>query len=162
MCRIFFFVILEEYTEWNILEHFYYEKTNDWYASVILIAGSLIAVEFLINNFLLITLTFIGTVTFLLLAARRPEIIHVEIRTSGIRAGNLLYSYDSLDGYAIAEHDHETRLLLESNRHIVPLIVIPVPDDMDLEELREELGKYLPEKEIRESLAHLLLERFGF
>ena len=39
--------------EWDALEHSYTEKTNDWYASAILIAGSLIAVEFLMNNFLL-------------------------------------------------------------------------------------------------------------
>lgn len=148
--------------EWATLEHFYSEKTNDWYASVILIAGSLVAVEFLSNNFLLITLTVVATVTFILLAARRPEMMHVAITKTGIRAGNLLYSYHSLDAYAIAEYHHETRLLLESNRHIMPLIVIPIPDDVDLDELREALNLYLPEKELHESFAHLLLERFGF
>ena len=148
--------------EWETLEHFYSEKTNDWYASVILIAGSLVAVEFLINNFLLITLTVIATATFILLAARRPEMMHVEITKNGVRAGNLLYSYHSLDAYAIAEYHHETRLLLESNRHIIPLIVVPIADGVDLEALREAMNEYLPEKELSESFAHLLLERFGF
>jgi hypothetical protein len=44
----------------------------------------------------------------------------------------------------------------------MPLIVIPIPDDIDLELLREEMHKHLPEKELYESIAHLLLERFGF
>ena len=148
--------------EWETLEHFYTEKTNDWYASVILIAGSLIAIEFLNNNFLLITLTVIGTVTFILLAARRPLMMHVQITPTGIRAGNIRYSYQSLDAYAIVEHDHERRLLLESNRHIMPLIVVPISDDTDIEKLREVMNTYLPEKELYESFAHLLLERFGF
>ncbi len=148
--------------EWETLEHSYHEKTNDWYASVILIAGSLIVVEFLINNFLMITLTFIGTITFILLAARRPDMMHVQLRETGVYAYDHLYTYHSLDAYAIAEYHHETRLLLESNRHIMPLIVVPIPDDVDPEQVRILLNKYLPEKELHESFAHLILERFGF
>lgn len=148
--------------EWDTLEHIYEENSNDWYASVILISGSLIAVEFLMNNFLMITLTIIATITFILLAARVPDMMHVEIRKTGVRAGNILYSYSSLDGYAIAEYHHENRLLLESNRHVMPLIVIPIPHDVDLETVRETMNEYLPELELRESFAHLLLERLGF
>ncbi len=47
--------------QWETPEHRFKEKTNDWYASVILIAGALVAIEFLVNNFLLITLTMVGT-----------------------------------------------------------------------------------------------------
>lgn len=148
--------------EWDTLEHIYEENSNDWFASVILIAGSLIAVAFLMNNFLMITLIVIGTITFILLAARKPDMMHVEIRKTGVRAGNVLYSYSSLDGYAIAEYHHENRLLLESNRHIMPLIVIPIPHDVDLEEVREAMDEYLPERELHESMGHLLLERLGF
>lgn len=148
--------------EWDTLEHSYTEKTNDWYASVILIAGSLIAVEFLMNNWILITLTFIGTVTFLLLAARRPEMMHVTITRKGIRAGNTLYPYSTLDGFAIAEYEHEERLLLESNRHIIPLHVVPIAHEIDPDDLREALSQYLPEKDLEESLPHLLFERLGF
>ena len=148
--------------QWETLEHFYTEKTNDWYASVILISGALVAVEFLSNNFLLITLTIIGTITFILLAARRPEIMHVEISQRGVRAGNILYAFHTLDAYAIAEYNHETRLLLESNRRIMPLIVVPIADNVDIEELREVMNKHLPEKELHESFPHLLLEKFGF
>jgi len=148
--------------EWEILEHSHSEKTNDWYASVILIAGALVALEFLFNNFLLITLTIIGTFAFLLLAVRRPELIHVEIRTSGIRAGNTLYPYVSLDGFAIAEYPGERNLLLESNRHLMPLIVIPVPNKVHSDELRDLLAQYLPEKELHESLPHILFKRLGF
>lgn len=148
--------------EWETLEHRYTEKTNDWFASVILITGSLVAVEFLFNNFLLITLTFVGTFAFLLLAVRRPELMHVEVRSSGVRMGNILYPYVSLDGFAVAEYAEEKKLLLESNRHLMPLIVIPIPDTIHQDELRDLLAQYLPEKELHESLPHLLFERLGF
>ncbi|MDO8520543.1 MAG: hypothetical protein Q7S52_00315 [bacterium] len=148
--------------QWETLEHQYKEKTNDWYASVIIIAGALIAIEFFLNNFLLITLTVVGTIAFLLLAVRRPELMHVEVGGRGVRAGNILYPYSSLDGFAIAEYPHERRLLLESNRHFLPLIVIPIPDEVATDDIHDTLVQYLPEKELHESFPHLLFERLGF
>ena len=148
--------------EWETLEHRYTEKTNDWFASVILIAGSLIAVEFLFNNFLLIMLIAIGTFTFLLLSVRRPEMVHVEVRSSGIRVGNKLHPYVSLDGFSIVQYAEERKLLLESNRHLMPLIIVPIRSDVDHDELHDLLSQYLPEKELHESLPHLLFERLGF
>ena len=148
--------------QWSTLEHSYTEKNNDWYASVILITGALIAVEFLMNNFLLITLTFIATVTFILMAARKPNIIQVEVRRNGIRLGDTLYPYQSLDGFAIIDYTPERRLLLESNRAILPLIVIHISDDIDSEELHVELKQHLPEKNLHETLPQLFMERIGF
>lgn len=148
--------------EWDTLEHSYTEKTNDWYASVIIISGSLIAVELLMNNWILIALIMVGTISFLLLAARRPNIMHVTITNKGVRAGNTLYPYSTLDGFAIAEYAHEERLLLESNRHIMPLHVIPIAGDINSDDVREALSHYLPEKDLQESLPHLIFERLGF
>lgn len=148
--------------EWEALEHSFTEKNNDWYASAILIAGSLIAVEFLLNNFLLITLTIIATVAFLLMAAKRPSMVRVEIRKNGIRVGGTLYPYQMLDGFAIIDYTPERRLLLESTRIFMPLIVIHIADGVDAENLHAELAHYLPEKELHESIPQLLMERLGF
>lgn len=148
--------------EWEALEHSYSEKTNDWYASAILISGSLIAVEFLLNNFLLITLTVIATIAFLLMAAKKPDIVRVQIRKNGIRVGEILYPYQMLEGFSVIEYTPERRLLLQSTRTFMPLIVIHVADEVDVEELHDELAHYLPEKELHESVPQLLMERFGF
>lgn len=148
--------------EWDTLEHAEIEHTNDWYASVIIIAGALIAVAFLYKNFLLIALIFIGTFALLLVAARKPQMMHVEIRKTGIREGSILHPYQSLDGFSIAEYHNGHRLLLESNRRLMPLIVIPIANVVDPEKLHEVLAQYLPEKELRESVPHQLMERLGF
>lgn len=148
--------------EWEALEHSYSEKTNDWYASAILISGSLIAVEFLLNNFLLITLTVIATVAFLLMAAKKPDIVRVQIRKNGVRVGEILYPYQMLEGFSVIEYTPERRLLLQSTRTFMPLIVIHVADDIDVEELHHELAHYLPERELHESVPQLLMERLGF
>jgi hypothetical protein len=148
--------------EWEALEHSYTEKTNDWYASAILIAGSLVAVEFLLNNFLLITLTIIGTIAFILMAARRPDTIRVEIRKNGVRVGDTLYPYRSLDGFSIIDYTPEHRLLLRSTRAFMPLVVVHIADDVDTDMLHELMATYLPERELHESIPQLLMERLGF
>lgn len=148
--------------EWDTLEHSYTKKTNDWYASVIIIMSAVIAVEFLVGNFVLIILTLVATATFLLLVARQPNMMHVEITKKGIRAGNMLYPFGDLDGFAIAEYEHEKRLLLESNRQIVPLYVVPLPDEVNADNLREVLAAYIPEKDLKEPIPYLLFERLGF
>lgn len=148
--------------EWEALEHSYSEKSNDWYASAILISGSLIAVEFLLNNFLLITLTIIATISFLLMAAKKPEMVRVKIHKNGVRVGETLFPYQMLDGFAIIEYTPERRLLLESTRTFMPLIVVHIADDVDIEELHHELAHYLPERELHESIPQMLMERLGF
>ena len=97
-----------------------------------------------------------------LTASRRPEMIVVEIRKNGVRAGDTLFPYRDLDAFGIVSYTPEHRLLLESSRKLMPLIVVHIADDVDIDELREELEQYLPEKELHESLPHLLLERLGF
>lgn len=148
--------------EWDTLEHAEVEHTNDWKASVVLIAGALIAIGFLFGNFLLVVLIFIATVALLLMAARKPAMIHVEIKKSGVREGTLYYPFRTLDGFSIVEHGDAHRLLLESNHRLMPLIVIPIADTVDPEELHEFLERFIPEKELHESLPHLLMERLGF
>ncbi len=148
--------------QWETPEHIYFEKTNDWYASVIIIAGALLVVAFMARSYLVMALIFIGALTFILAAARRPDIVTVEIRKSGVRFGNSLYPYNSLEGFAIIDYMHDNRLILDSNRKLMPHIVIHLPDDLDIEELREELAQYLPEKELHESFVQVLMEKIGF
>jgi hypothetical protein len=148
--------------EWEAFEHSYSEKNNDWYASAILIAGALVAVEFALNNFLAITLTVIATITFLLMAARKPALVKIQIRRNGVRVGDTLYPYRSLEGFAITDYAPERKLLLQSIKSFMPLIIIHIAEDVDTEDLHSELDHYIPERELHESLPQILMERLGF
>jgi len=88
--------------------------------------------------------------------------VHVELRKNGVLVENTLYPYQSLDGFAIIDYTPERRLLLESTRRLMPLIVIHIADNVDTEDLHEAMAQYVPEKDLHESVPHLLLERFGF
>lgn len=148
--------------QWDVLEHTYTEKSNDWYASVFIIAGALVALMFYLKNYLSVALVIIGTFTFLLLAVRKPEIITVKLTKSGITAGDTTYPYSTLDAFSVYEHENVHKIILESKSFFAPLHVIPIAEGVDLEEVREFLLDYLPEKEMHEPLAHILMERLEF
>lgn len=148
--------------EWETLEHTYTEKTNDWYAAVIMIAGGLIAAGFYINNIMMVVLVVVGTAAFLLQASRQPKVTTIQIGRSGIRAGGTFYPFNTLDAFCIVEHPRENKILLESTKTFMPLVVIPVHPDVDLGELHDILTEYLPEKEMQEPISHVLFERLGF
>lgn len=150
------------YMEWDVPEHLYFEKTNDWYASVIIVAGALIALEFMFNQWLLIALTIVATAAIILVVSRKPEIMHVAITNTGVRAGHTFYPWASLDAFAVVEHPWENKIILESNHRFMPHIYIPIARGIDLGAVRAELLKHLAEKHITESPLHLLLERWGF
>lgn len=148
--------------EWEVHEHTYSEKTNDWYAATIVIAGALAALMFYLENYLSIALIVIGTFTFLLLAVRRPELITVKLTNFGVMAGNVTYPFSTLDAFNVVEHASVHKIILESKRFFAPLHIIPIADGIELEEVRDFLADYLPEKEMHEPLAHHIMERLGF
>lgn len=148
--------------EWDVPEHLYYEKSNDWIAAVLVIAFVLVAAEVFYHSYLLVVLTLIATFTFLLLSVRKPKILRVAITRSGIRAGNTFYPFSSLDAFAVIDHPKEHKILLESAKPYLPLIVIPIADTVDREEIWEALSRNLPSKELREPFSHILFDYLGF
>lgn len=148
--------------EWDVLEHVHHEKSNDWYASVIVIAGVLVAAELYYGSFVLIALTVVAAVAILVVSSKPPRTIRVSVGGSGVRAGGVFYPYSTLDAFAVIEHHTEHKILLESVKPYLPLIVVPIAQDVPLEELRNLLAKSLPEKELNEPFAHIVAEYLGF
>jgi hypothetical protein len=148
--------------EWDVQEHLYFEKSNDWLASVGIITAALAVLAFMFNNILLMVLIIVAAATIVIVHARKPEMMHVSIGDIGVRAGNTLYPFSSLEGFSVVEHPMEHKIILESNRHFMPHIYIPIADDVDLGEVRRELLKHIQELDLRESMMHMWLERWGF
>jgi len=148
--------------EWDTLEHAYQEKSKDWYAAVTIVGLALIVLAFFLGNILMAFLILIGGATFLLLAARQPQTVHVNITHTGIRIGQTLYPYNTLDAFALEEHPFGNKILLESTKSFMHLVVVPIAQNIQLTELHRVLAEHLPEKEISESLGHIIFERLGF
>jgi hypothetical protein len=83
------------------------------------------------------------------------------VTTRGIRIDNKLYPYSTLESYFITEEDEENPLLLvKSQRLLMPLMVIPLPEEY-LDEVEELIAARLPEEPMEEPIIHKLMELVG-
>ena len=85
-----------------------------------------------------------------------------DLSPRGLRIGSQLFPYSTLESFYIEEDDPlGPQLLIKSERLLMPLIVIPIPED-SIEDIESLLQERLPEEHLEESLGHKMLEFFGF
>ena len=97
----------------------------------------------------------------MLFGAREPEMVNFEITKRGLKAKNNLYPFNSLESFAVRDHETPHKLMIESSRLFLPHIVMPL-GDTDPEKVRAILSRFLPEVPFEESLIDELAERLGF
>ncbi len=147
---------------WQAPEHHHIEKGGDWFwiLGIIVIVGSVTA--FFFGNFLFAIVIFIGGLTMAMIANKAPLVLDFAVSTRGLRVGNVLYPYSTLESFYIDE-DHPTgpQLLAKSKKLFMPLIIMPLPEDY-IHDIESILEIRLPEEHIEEPIANKILEIFGF
>ena len=130
----------------------------------LIIAGAVALTSIIFGNIIFAILIAVGAFVLCLFAARKPQAIVVEIHDKGVRIERTLYPYKSLKGFAIDTAHHDgPRLVLRSDRPVLPFITIPAPaDENELEVLRTVLLPHLAEEEFEEGAFHLFFERLWF
>lgn len=146
---------------WETFEYHHTEKTVDWFWAVGIIAVSIAATAIIFGNLLLGILILVATTTLCLYAARKPEIITVEINDKGVVIHNLFHPYASLDSFWVEEMDHRPKVLIKSKKILMPYIILALEDN-NPDEVREYLLNFLKEEEHHEPLLQKLMEYVGF
>lgn len=147
---------------WEAPEHDFIEKRSDWFWVLGILAGSGAVAAFLFGNFLFAVLILVAAAAMALQAAKRPRIIPFMVATRGVRVGDRLHPYSSLQSYKIDEDDlRGPQLLLKSKRIHSPLITMPIPDEY-IDDIEMLLRDRLEEEDLEEPVAHRILELFGF
>lgn len=147
---------------WEAPEHHHIEKSGDWFWALGIIALCGAVAAFFFGNFLFAILILIGAFAMALVAVQKPKVLAFSVSTRGVRVGEKIYPYSTLESYFIDEESpNGPQLLLKSKHLYMPLIIMPIPPEYtdDIEDL---LLDRLPEEELEEPLAHKVLEIFGF
>lgn len=147
---------------WEAPAHHHTEKTSDWFwaLGIIAISGSVAALFF--GNLLLAILVILGALIMGILASREPEMTSYAVTTRGLRVGERLYPFGSLEAYYIDEDEPTGPQLLARSQHMfAQLVIMPLPEDA-IEEIEHILESRLPEEHIEEPFGTKLLEIFGF
>lgn len=146
---------METILEWHSPEHHFNKKTNDWYwiLAVITLGASVLAFyfdDFLFGIFIIIAGSTVGMLSY-----RETKIVPIKIVTKGIIVDKYLYPWLSYRSFWIEdEHTHGYRILLHPVNSYLPLTIVPVNEEVDLNLVRDVLLEFLEEEFLEESLVH--------
>jgi len=132
---------------WEAAEHSHIEKSSDWFwaLGILVVCGAGAAG---------------GIVT--IVALKEPPVTEFSVNIRGLRIGETLYPYSTLEAYYIDEDEPNGPVLLaRSNKLFMHLIVMPIPEE-HIEDIEDILETRLPEEFMEEPLASKILEIFGF
>lgn len=120
---------------------------------IICLGASILAFYF--DNFLFGVFIIIAGATVGMLSYRETRAMPVKITGKGVVIGRQFYPYLALRSFWIEdEHIHGARLLMHSASSYAPLIVVPVNEEIDLNDLREIMLEFLDEEFLQESWVH--------
>jgi len=145
----------ETIIEWHSPEHHFDKKSNDWYwiLGVIVLGAAILAFYF--GNFLFGIFIIIAGLTIGMLSYKETKIVPVKISAKGIIFDKYLYPWMSYQSFWIEdEHVHGHRILMRPVNSYLPLAVIPVNEEVDLNDVREVLLEFLTEEFLKESFIH--------
>lgn len=148
--------------EWTAHEYEHKERSADWYWAAGIVTAALALASFLFGNVIFGILILLSAFSLALFVNRPPENLPITLSEFGIAKGQTLYPMETLHSFWIdTEHPHK-KILLRSQKAMMPLIVIPLSDEVDPERLRQLLLKILPEEYQRLPLLENVLEYLGF
>ena len=147
---------------WEAPEHHHVEKGNDWYLVLVIIVFALFIASIILGNVMFALLVAVAGGAFAVAATKPPKIIPFSVSVRGVRIGDRLHPYATLDAYNIDEEDPKgPQLLLRSRQRFMPLLVIPIPEEY-IDDIEDLLKPRLDEEDLEEPVIMKILELFGF
>lgn len=153
------------YYTWETHEYENKDRSIDWFWAVGIIAFVIIVLSIIFKNFLFGVLVLIATASILYISARKPKQVTISITDRYIKISEEENYYQDLSAFWIELKKDITKpptLLISTKKRFMPMITIPLPKEINTDELRQKLLKHLPEREMRESSIYEMMERLGF
>lgn len=149
---------------WMAYEHSHRQRSDDWFWGVGIVAVAIAVLAVYFGNVLFGIFILLAAFTSIMVAHREPEVIPFEINKRGVQAGKILYPFSTIESFWIIDEDEsgQDKLIMKSEKTLMPLIIVPLDDNLDFEEVRDYLLQFLNEEEMDEPLSHKIMEYFGF
>ncbi len=148
--------------EWDAHEYEHKERTNDWFWAVGIISVSVAIASVIFGNIIFGILVIVSVFALALFINRPPETVHVIVDERGVTKGKIRYPYSSLHSFCLdTDHPHQ-KILLRSEKAFMPLIVVPLGEEIDPEHLEETLSRFLPHEHQSLPFVEQVLEYLGF
>lgn len=147
---------------WKAPLHIHTEKGQDWYWIVSIITITIAVISIVFNNILFAILILVGVFTMMLYSSKKPDIVSMSVSDKGVRINDLFYYYDKLESFWIEDKDLLPRILLRSKNKFSFHITMLLPEDADVNSIRNILLEHIEEEKMSEPFIEKLLIYFGF
>jgi hypothetical protein len=148
--------------EWDAHEYEHKERSQDWFWAVGIVTFAIAMVSVIFGNIIFGIFILTAAFSLALFINRQPETLHVVVDEKGITRDRVHYPYTSLSSFWIdVEHPHN-KIILRSEKMLMPLIVIPLEKGVDVERLEETLSQFLKKEYHSLPLVEKILEYLGF
>jgi hypothetical protein len=147
---------------WSAYEHEHIERGSDWFWALGVVAVSAALTSILFHNILFSVLIILAAVTLGLLARRPPELAEFELSDKGVRVHGQLHRYSEIISFWVEDEHHDRPLLLiDTTKFLSPNLIIPI-EHVDPALIRAYLKERTKEVQMKEPIAHKILDFFGF
>jgi len=148
--------------EWDAHEYEHKERGSDWFWAVGILSVSVAVASVIFGNIIFAILVLISVFALSLFINRPPDTLRVVVDEKGITRGRVRYPYQTLRSFWIdTEHSHK-KIILRSEKLLMPLIIVPLGNEVDVEQLHENLSRFLPEEFHSLPFVERILEYLGF
>jgi hypothetical protein len=148
--------------EWEAHEYEHKERSSDWFWAVGIVAAGLAITAVIFGNIILGILVLIGAFALSLFINRPPRTTSVVVDDKGVTRDRIHYPYSTLKAFWIdTDHSHR-KILLRSQKLFMPIIIIPLGEEVDLSDLHDALSHFLTEEHHTLPFVEKVLEYLGF
>jgi hypothetical protein len=147
--------------EWSALEYEDKERGRDWYwaLGVIIVTGSIASIIY--GNYFFAGLLILGGILLGFFAMKKPDTIYYELGPKGLRMQNRIYPYESIKSFCINTDAHPM-FLIHSERFFMPIISIPINEEIGEAIKYVMLEKGIPEEPMNEHSSIKIMDTLGF
>ena len=150
-----------EKIEWSALEYEEKERSVDWFwaLGIIVVAGSVTSLIY--GNYFFAILLILSGILLGFFAIKKPEMVSYELNKKGLKIKTRLFPYESIKSFFV-QTAPKSMLFVKSSRMFMPIISIPIEDNL-AEDIRSVmLSNNVQEEEMKEGPSEKIMERLGF
>lgn len=148
--------------EWDAHEYEHKERSSDWFWAVGILSVSIAVAAVIFGNVIFGIFILTAVFALALFINRVPDTVHVIVDEKGIAKDRIRYPYSTLQSFWIdIEHSHP-KILLSSEKVFMPLIIVPLAEAVDVEDLHKKLSANLKEKYHSLPFVEKIIEALGF
>jgi hypothetical protein len=157
-----------EKINWSALEYEDKERSKDWFWALGIIMATSVIAAIIFNNYFFAGLLVFSGFFLGFFAIKKPEMIYYELNNAGLQIRHRLYPYEKIKSFWVqtdlsdGKVEIKPLLFIHSQRIFMPIITIPITENMAEEIHSFLLAQNIAEVEMKEHPSEKIMEALGF